>query len=93
MLSSFASIHNSFMTMNSNLPEAIQIVILLLSCLIPTIIIETLFARFFKVRGENLLIVILAQIVTNPIVGLSTQLSFSNASYGIVRVPCRSLYI
>ena len=81
MLSSFASIHNSFADMSGNLPDSAQVVILLLSCLIPTIIIETLFALVFRVKGKNLLIVILAQVITNPIVALSTNLYTLAVSY------------
>ncbi len=52
----------------------ITILILLAVCLVSTIIIETLLARAFKVKGKNLLIVVLAQIVTNPIVVLVSNL-------------------
>ena len=45
-----------------------RVLLLLLTCLILTTILELFFAVAFRVKKHNLLIVVLAQIVTNPIV-------------------------
>ena len=50
------------------------IVLTIATCLLFTVLIELIFARIFKVRGRNLLIVVLAQVVTNPIVVLVSNL-------------------
>lgn len=49
------------------------IILLLLVCLVSTIILELLFALVFRVKKHNLLIVVLAQIVTNSIVVLASN--------------------
>ena len=49
-------------------------------CLIITVIIEVLLAFAFKVRRRNLLVVVLAQVVTNPIVVLTSNLIYRNTN-------------
>ena len=49
------------------------IFVVLAMCLLFTIVIESLGALMFRVRGRNLGIVMLAQIVTNPLVVLITN--------------------
>lgn len=47
----------------------------LVICLVATVIIEVLGALICKVRGKNLVIVLLAQIATNPLAVLITRLA------------------
>lgn len=51
------------------------ILLLVLFCLLVTIIVELLFALAIGVRGKDLWIVVLGQIVTNPIVVLVSNLA------------------
>lgn len=57
-------------------PKISQILIPVFFYLITTIIIEALFASLFKVKKRNLLIVVLAQIITNPAVVLVSNLVY-----------------
>lgn len=52
----------------------LSILSLLATCLVATILIETILAAILGVRGKDLIIVVLAQIVTNPIVVLVSNL-------------------
>lgn len=55
---------------------ASSLALFLLACLASTIVIELILAIFFKVRGKNLLVVLLAQIITNPLLVLISNLVY-----------------
>lgn len=80
LISNFADVAapgGFFYTTDSRSSEMITIMIF---CLLSTILIETLLSLAFKVRKKNLWIVILAQVVTNPLVVLVPNIAFAFAA-------------